>query len=129
MDTDRNLLLAALALQTGFINQEQFSQICTLWTTRKHASLAELLVAQGWLTPAQLADLGRLSERHLLRHDGDVQASLAQAVGLEMRQALAALHDPEVQQALVRLSGTTGDLPTGPYLPNPWATDEGPTAP
>jgi serine/threonine-protein kinase len=114
MDTDRNLLFAVLALQAGLLNQDRFLLGCTLWTTRKHIPLADLLIEQGWLTAVDRADIDRLLQRQLLEHHGDVQASFAAVAGPEIQQGLAALHDPDVDRSL-----------TGPYQqtrPQPHAT-------
>ena len=56
-DTDRNLLFAVLALQADLIDTQRFVQACTLWASRKDTPLAELLVEQGWLSPADRADV------------------------------------------------------------------------
>src|SRR5438034_3363242 len=100
MDTDRNLLFAVLALQLELIDRDQFIQACTLWTTRKETPLAEILVAQDWLTAADRADVERLLERKLKKHRGDVHASLMAAADDSVKRSLAALADPAVQQSL-----------------------------
>jgi serine/threonine-protein kinase len=100
MDTERNLLLA---LQAGFIDQDQFVQVCTLWTTRQHVPLADLLVQHGWLTPVDRSNLDLLLQRQLHRHGGSPQASLAAVVSPELQEVLTALHDPEVERSLTGL--------------------------
>src|SRR5438105_3239140 len=91
--TDRNLLFGVLALQADLINQAQFIEACTLWTTRKHVPLAELLVERGWLTVNDKAHLDWLVERQLHKHAGDVHASLAAVADGAVRQALTGLGD------------------------------------
>jgi len=49
-----------LALQADLIDRDHFVQACTLWATRKDQPLAALLVEQGWLSPADRADVERL---------------------------------------------------------------------
>jgi len=70
MDADRNLLFGVLALQVDLLDSDRFVQACTLWTTRKQAPLSDLLIELGWITPADKADVDRLLERKLLKHDG-----------------------------------------------------------
>jgi hypothetical protein len=81
MDTDRNLLFAVLALQADLLDRGQFVHGCTLWAAHKDTPLAELLVRQGWLTPAHQALVEQLVEAKLRKHGGDVQASLTNAAG------------------------------------------------
>lgn len=47
MDADQNLLFGVLALQADVLNADQFIKACTLWTTRKETSMAELLIELG----------------------------------------------------------------------------------
>jgi PAS domain S-box-containing protein len=62
MGTDDNLLFGTLALQMGLIDAGQFVEACKLWSQDPGSPLADLLVARGWLLPA---DKGRVE--HLLR--------------------------------------------------------------
>ena len=39
MDTDRNLLFGVLALQSAFIDNNQFAEVCAAWTTRKQSPI------------------------------------------------------------------------------------------
>jgi hypothetical protein len=103
MDTDRNLLFAVLALQAGLIDRDRFVQVCALWATRKDIAIADLLIEQGWLTPEDRSDVGRLLDRKLKKHGGDVRASLAAVTGAEARGALASIADPDVERTLAAL--------------------------
>ena len=58
MNTDRNLLFRALALQAGLINADQFAEACSLWSSRKNSSLPEILCEKGWLEDSE----GRLGD-------------------------------------------------------------------
>jgi serine/threonine-protein kinase len=108
MDTDRNLLFAVLALQADLIDRERFIPACTLWAAHKDVPIADLLVEQGWLTPAHRGVVEQLIEAKLGKHGGDVQASLAETTSPEARGALAAMADADVERSLAAL--------TGPYL-------------
>jgi PAS domain S-box-containing protein len=98
MDTDRNLLFGVLALQADLIDAQQFVEVCTLWTTRKDALLADLLLERGWIVPADRAHLDYLVGRKLARAGG-ASASLA-TVGDEVRRSLAGLADADIQRSL-----------------------------
>jgi len=118
MDADRNLLFAVLALQADVIDDDRFIKICTLWTTRKHVALADLLIDLGWITQVDKADVERLVERKLRKHNGDTRAGLA-SVGDDVKRSLAALQDVDINRSLCDLpeqpnsttSATVEDIP------------------
>jgi serine/threonine-protein kinase len=99
METDRNLLFGVLALQIDAITRSQFIEGCSVWLTHRDAELADLLVERGWLSTADRAEVDRLVQRKLARHQGDATASLADAAA-DPRFSLAALPDEAVQSAL-----------------------------
>jgi len=107
--TDRNLLFGVLALQADLIDQSQFVEACTLWTTRKHVPLADLLVERRWLTTADRAHVEWLLGRQLQRHRGDARASLAAVADGAVRRALFALEDVTVHQSLADLASAAAD--------------------
>jgi PAS domain S-box-containing protein len=104
MDTDRNLLFGVLALQADLIDPQQFIDACLLWTSRKDAPLADLLVERGWIVPADRAHLDYLLARKLHRHGGDARAGLA-SVPDDVKRSLATLSDDDVQRSLAGLPG------------------------
>ena len=110
MDTDRSLLFGVLAMQADLITPDQFVQACTLWTTRKDTSLADLLMEQGWLTAADRTAVDRLLERKLKKHHGDARASLAEVASNHVQHLLAVLDDADVQRSLDQLSRQDGQL-------------------
>jgi PAS domain S-box-containing protein len=57
MDTDQNLAFAVDALQAGLIDASQFVEACTLWSTQRNQSLADLLIERGWIRPADRLEL------------------------------------------------------------------------
>jgi hypothetical protein len=73
--------------------------ICLLSATRSSSGL----VARGWLTPADRADVEKLRQRKLHKHQGDARASLAEVTSDPLRQSLASVADAEVQQSLAEL--------------------------
>jgi eukaryotic-like serine/threonine-protein kinase len=50
METDRNLMFGALALQAQLITKEQFADACTAWMEKPTRPLADLLIERGWIT-------------------------------------------------------------------------------
>jgi serine/threonine-protein kinase len=89
MDTDRNLLFGVLALQADLLTANRFAEACSAWAGRKGTPLADLLVERGWLTPAERADVDKLLERKLKKHQGNAKAGLAEAATPDVRQSLA----------------------------------------
>jgi eukaryotic-like serine/threonine-protein kinase len=120
METDRNLLFGVLALQAGLIDAGQFVEACTLWATRKHTPLAEVLVERGWVLPADQAHVHYLLERKLQKHGGDPRAGLA-SVPDDVKRSLAALDDPDIRDSLADLPGPDGASaePTVDHIPEP----------
>ncbi len=111
IDTDRNLLFGVLALQADLIDSQEFIDACTLWTTRKTVPLADVLVQQGWLLPADKSHVEYLVDRKLQRHGGDAKASLA-FVPDQIKRSLAALGDADVHRSLADLPRTQDSLLT-----------------
>lgn len=54
---DRNLLFGVVALQADYIDSQQFVDGCMLWGSRKEQSLADVLMAQGWITQEDRVEL------------------------------------------------------------------------
>jgi WD40 repeat protein len=108
MDTDRNLLFGVFALQADLITAAQFVEACSLWASRKHEALADLLVERGWLAEADRADVERLVQRKLQKHCGDVRASLADLLGDGLRHSLAAVEDVAVRKSLATCAPDAG---------------------
>ncbi len=102
IDTDRNLLFGVLALQSDLIDSRKFIDACTLWATHKDVPLADLLVQQGWLLPADKSHVEYLVDRKLQRHGGDAKASLA-FVPDQIKRSLAALGDADIHRSLAEL--------------------------
>jgi serine/threonine protein kinase len=117
-DADRNLLFAVLALQADLLDRDQFVRACALWATRKQTPIAELLVEQGWLTPAGKGVVEQLLALKVKKHGGDVQASLAAAADDAVRRAVAAAGDDDLARSLPPTPSPWLALPTAaPTLP------------
>ena len=98
MDTDRNLLFGVLALQSDLIDSRQFVEACTLWATQRRASLAALLIDQGWIVPADQDHLDYLLQRKLQSQGGAAGPALAVPDGV--KRSLSALGDPDLQRSM-----------------------------
>src|SRR5262245_57673786 len=90
MDKDRNLLFGVLALQAGLIDSRQFNEACKLSPGEPGGTLEAVLLARGWIEPADQPHLNYLVERALRRHQGNAKATLA-AFPRILRQSLVAL--------------------------------------
>jgi serine/threonine-protein kinase len=108
-DPARDLLFGLLALQVGLINQGQLVAAFQAWTLDKGTPLADHLVALGHLDPDDRSAVEALVARHLKKHGGDVEKSLAAVpTGRSTRERLAALADPDIEATLSHVgSGLT----------------------
>jgi PAS domain S-box-containing protein len=92
MDRDRNLLFAALTLQTGVIDSKQFAEACRICSDHPDKDLAEEFVKRGWIKPSDSLPLDYFLKRTLYAHADDANAALA-SLPANARQSLAALED------------------------------------
>ena len=122
MDTDRNLLLGVLALQSDLIDCRRFVDACVLWATRKDEPLLDLLIERGWIDKSDKIHLEYFLKRTLERHGGDARASLA-AMPDGVKRSLAAIDDPEIHQSLAGLRPHVGAEVDGTVLYSPRAEE------
>jgi hypothetical protein len=112
---DRHLLFGLLALQNGLINQVQLVAAFQAWTLDKARALADHLVACGDLDADDRSAVDALVARHLKKHGGDVERSLAAIpAGRSTRESLARIDDPDVGGTLAHLGSAStqhGDDP------------------
>jgi serine/threonine-protein kinase len=102
---DRNLLFGMLALQNGLIEQGQLVAAFQAWTRDRSRALAEYLGDRGDLEADDRAAVEALVARHLKKHGGSAQRSLAAiAAGRSTRESLASIGDPEIEQTLTQLA-------------------------
>src|SRR5262245_26433544 len=108
IDAERNLLFGMLALQNGLINQVQLVAAFQAWTLDKAGALADHLVARGDLDADDRSAVEALVARHLKKHGGDVQRSLAALpAGRSTREGLARLGDPDIEGTLARIGSAS----------------------
>ncbi len=104
-DTSRDLLFGLVALQIGLIDQTQLVAAFQAWTLQKSSSLADHLVGRGDLDADDRAAVDALVARHLKKHGGDAEKSLAAVpTGRSTRESLARVADPDVQATLGHLA-------------------------
>jgi eukaryotic-like serine/threonine-protein kinase len=102
--SDRNLLLGIVALQMDFVARDDLIKAMHDWTLDKTRSLSEILVENGALDPADRAALESLVDRHIARHDGDVDRSLSSIdIIVHSRTVLESIDDPDLNQSLGKL--------------------------
>src|SRR4051794_23774393 len=103
-DTSRDLLFGLLALQNGLIDQDQLVIAFRTWTRDKGRALADHLVDRGDLVVDDRAAVDALVARHIRKHGGDVEESLAAVpAGGSIRDGLADLGDPDLGATLGRV--------------------------
>src|SRR5262245_50005275 len=107
---ERNLLFGLLALQIGLIDQGQLVAAFQAWTRDKTRALADHLVGRGDLDADDRSAVDALVARHIKKHGGDVERSLAVIpAGPSTRESLAGLGDLDIGRTLNGVgSATTG---------------------
>src|SRR5262245_45869371 len=105
---ERQLLFGLLALQNGLIDQGQLVAAFQAWTLDKASALADHLVGRGDLEADDRSAVEALVARHLKKHGGDVERSLAAIpAGRSTRESLPGIDDPDVGGTLAHLGSAT----------------------
>ena len=105
---DRNLLYGLLALQMDFITRDDLIEAMQAWALDKGRPLERVLRDRGRIGDEDHDALEHMLRRHLARHGGDPEKSLAAvAVPPEVHDGLRSLADPEVTASLGRLATPT----------------------
>jgi serine/threonine-protein kinase len=101
---DRNLLFGLLALQNGLIDQGQLVAAFQAWTLDKARALADHLIGRGDLDADDRLAVDALVARHIKKHGGDVERSLAAIpAGRSTRESLARLGDADIGASIAQL--------------------------
>jgi serine/threonine-protein kinase len=113
---DRHLLFGLLALQNGIVNQSQLVAAFQAWTLDRSKSLAEYLVVRSDLDEEDRAAVEALAARHIKRHGGDVERSLAAVpANRSIRESLARLDDVDIAATMGHLGGPSTEIGDDPY--------------
>jgi eukaryotic-like serine/threonine-protein kinase len=98
---NRDLLIGLLALQNGMVEQDLLVAAFRSWTRDKTRPIVEILAAQGAIDVDDRALLEGLARKHLKRHGGDGERSLAALnAGPSTREALAGIGDTDIEATL-----------------------------
>src|SRR5262245_65600474 len=107
---DHDLLFGMLALQNGLINQGQLVAAFQAWTLDKARALADHLIGRGDLDADDRSAVDALVSRHIKKHGGDVERSLAAIpTGRSTRESLAHIGDPQIERTLAHLGAALTD--------------------
>jgi tetratricopeptide (TPR) repeat protein/tRNA A-37 threonylcarbamoyl transferase component Bud32 len=109
---EKDLLFGLLALQNTLVDQAQLVAAFRAWTLERGRTLADHLVARGDLDRDDRDAVAALVERHIKKHAGDVEQSLATvSAGHSAREMLTQLGDPQIDATLdhARLQQTEYD--------------------
>jgi PAS domain S-box-containing protein len=112
METDRTLLFGALAVQTGRIRPDQLVEACRAWAAHPDATLVDLLIERGAISPGEASRLRELVERDLGEPGGEIRSGLA-TMTQDVGHAPTTLGDADPP----RPSGSVGAA--GPAPPEP----------
>ena len=105
--SDRNGLFGVLALQMEFITQAGLIAALQAWTLQKTKPLGELLVELGHMSAEDRAALEPMVDRHVARHGGSAEQSLAALSSVsEVAAELRELSDADVQQSLGHIAAS-----------------------
>jgi len=103
-DPSRDLLFGLLALQNGLIGQGELVAAFQAWTRDKGRPIADHLVARGDIDPDDRDAVEALVTRHIKKHGGDPEKSLAAlSAGRSTRESLARVGDAAIEVSLARL--------------------------
>jgi len=102
---DYNLLFGILALQMDFVTREQLVAAMNAWVLEKSKSLGEILLRQKAFDKDERQLLEALVAKHLAKHGGDAERSLAAISPVETaRDDLQRLADVDIQASLVHVA-------------------------
>ncbi len=120
---DRDLLLAALGLQTDLISRDALIAGVTAWARDKARPLGQVLREQGALAADTRDLLETLAEKHLALHGRDAARSLAALTAApDVAETLRQIRDPDVQANLTRLTSVPWEsAPRAAPTPGPAA--------
>ena len=108
LDTDKNLLFGVIAMQSALIDMRQFVDACTLWSSRKDSTMADVLVEQGWLQEEVRSHVDYLLARRVKKLGGDVRKLLA-AMHVAVKSALKSINNPSIHACLAGLPAEVGE--------------------
>jgi serine/threonine-protein kinase len=107
-DPSRDLLFGLIALQNGLIDQDQLVNAFRAWTRDKAHPLAEYLADRGNVDADDRVAVEALVARHLKKHGGEAEKSLAAlTAGRSTREGLANIGDPDLGGSLAHVGSAS----------------------
>jgi eukaryotic-like serine/threonine-protein kinase len=107
MTSERNLLFGILALQMDFISRDSLSAAMNAGVLDKAKPLGQVLLEHGALASADHPLLEAMVQRHLEKHGGDVERSLAAVVAPQgVRDELRRIADADLLASLAQMPVT-----------------------
>lgn len=108
---DCNLLFGVLALQNDFISREDLIAALSVWLQDKSRSLEQILKQRNAIPEDEHALLVALCNKHLERHNNDVEKSLASLSSISsLRSQLKSLGDQQIDELLSSVSVARQDV-------------------
>jgi serine/threonine-protein kinase len=119
VEADRNLLFGILALQNGLIEQADLVAAFQSWSKERSRPMAQVLVERRALTEDDRSMLEGLVRRHVEKHGGNAERSLAAvpapgALAESLRRAAGPGRDVEASLAHLAGGGNGGPSSPGP---------------
>ncbi|WP_068141992.1 serine/threonine-protein kinase [Roseimaritima ulvae] len=100
-DQDRNLLYGIIAHQMDFVSADALMKGMNEWILRKATPLGEILRQQGVMDADTCELIEALVAKHVARHQGDAQASIAALKGSgSIKQRLSSIDDEQIHRSL-----------------------------
>jgi hypothetical protein len=107
---DLNLLFGVLALQMDFVSRDDLITAMNAWVLAKERPLGQVLAEMGALRDDERDLLNALVQKHLQRHGGDPQKSLAAVSSIgSVRQYLQQIADPDLLASLAHVSAARNE--------------------
>ena len=111
---DHDLLFGLLALQNGLIDQDQLVDAFRVWSRDKRRPIAGHLVDCGALDTDDRGAVEVLVARHLKKHGGSTEKSLAAiGAGRSTRESLARVGDPDIEGTLAHVGSGSASSQAG----------------
>lgn len=102
--TDRNLLVAIIALQMSFVSRDEVIQAMNRWILTKETPIEDIFVTLGAFDDSTRSLLTALVAKHLQIHSHDTRRSLESLSSMgELRGELQSLHDSDLERSLTRV--------------------------
>ncbi len=103
--TDYHLLLGLLALQNGFVSRDELVAVVGIWLDDKSVTLGQIFLKRNVLTADEVRLLAALVDKHLEKHDNNVEKSLGALSSIgPLREELMSLGDSELERSLGRVT-------------------------